>query len=205
MFCFTACPSTTPTVATPSLWQLIYNVTGTYGRLAMFGLKVDGSETGPTVAWSGLTTGAAGTPAITQIINMGNGFGEIAGVLQTDVLGAVSDLVGATTSMTGGTGVTTTTDSCILFAYGVRVTPWSTVAETQGWDPMNPLATVSGADMAMMTSWGIKSPAGSLANHVWTLTGSSSSNGSGIIVALQPTLPLAGEAGVIAYTRGIAN
>src|SRR5215207_8733275 len=55
----------TATCATPSGWTLLagpITSSGTTGRAYIFGLPVTGSETAPTVAWTGLTTGTTGTP-----------------------------------------------------------------------------------------------------------------------------------------------
>src|SRR4051794_2447533 len=87
LLCFTACRSATPTVATPAGWTSILNVTGTNGRLVLFGkVAASTSEAAPSVVWSSLTTGASGTPVQAVVA----AFRNLASLV-ADVAGAAND------------------------------------------------------------------------------------------------------------------
>lgn len=190
LFCFTYCPSATPTVATPASWQLLWNITGTTGRIACFALKVDGSEVAPTVTWSSLTTGAAGTPCHARIINFGTGWLESAGALVVDTLGTVSNQAADATIQAGGATLTTTAADTWIFAHGTR--PSSTLSgvvdaggEPTPWALGQADATTSGADGYGFMSYGVGPSAGSVVNaHTWTLTGGASVASSGVMIAI---------------------
>lgn len=193
MFCVTQAGSATATVATPTSWQSIYNVVGTHGRLALFVRKVDGSETAPTVTWSGLTTGATGTPTYARIINMGSGFYDIAGTLQVDVIGAVSDQAASATVMAGGAAITTLTDGAYVFSQGLFrddvLTGISDAGTGITWAGILADAVTTGSDMLIGWSWGTKTPVGEVGAHTWTLTGATAFPSSGVMVAFPPEPP----------------
>lgn len=205
LLCFTACPSPTPTVATPSGWQLLWNVTGANGRLACFGHKVDGSEAAPTVTWSGLTTGAAGTPCTARIMDMGSGWLESAGLLVVDTLGAVTDQAASATINAGGTGFTTS-GGTYVFGHGVRSDDAVTTIIDTGGEPVPWVVFVadsstSGADMMQIISANDGPPAGSVINdHTWTLTGGASFVSSGLMIAMAVSPPVDDVANYV-YTR----
>lgn len=192
LFCFTACTSTTATVATPSGWQSACNVVGANGRLVCFAKKVAGGETAPTVAWSGLTTGLAGTPCNARILNMGTGFNEVAGVLQTEVLGAASDQAASPTTMAGGAAITTVSPGAICFAMGVRQSEVISAIGDAGvgltWTAVIADTNVSGNGFVHAMSWGIKTAPGVIGAHTWTVTSTASVTSSGVILSLQAAL-----------------
>lgn len=192
LFCFTACTSLTATVATPAGWQSTGNVVGANGRVVCFAKKVAGGETAPTVAWSGLTTGLAGTPCSARIFNMGTGFNEVAGTLQIEVLGAVSDQAASTTTMAGGAAVTTTNPGAICFAMGVRQNEALTAIGDAGtglaWTAVMADTNVSGAGIMHAMSWGIKTAPGVIGAHTWAVTSTASVASSGVILSLQAAL-----------------
>lgn len=193
MFCVTACASPTPTVATPAGWQSVYNVTGTNARLALFVRVTDGSETAPTVTWSGLVTGASGNPCMARIVNLGTGFMVIGGLLQTDVLGAVQNLAATATTVAGGTGITTVADADLLFGHGVFLDDTITSQASAGtgvvWTDVLNHPSTSGSDMRMLWAWATKSPPGAVGDHTWTLTGATAFASSGVMVAIKPIPP----------------
>lgn len=207
MFCFTSCTSATPTVATPSGWQLIYNVTGTNGRLALFALKVTGSEAVPTVTWSGLTTGTSGTPCTARIINFGTGFLESAGALVVDVLGAVASQAADATINAGGLSLTTVGADTFFFAYGLRNDDALTAVVDAGGEPVAWILAVadqltSGADACVLMSYNYgPSTAGAIVNdHTWTITSGTSIASTGVMVAMALTAPVDDVAQIL-YTR----
>jgi hypothetical protein len=205
LFCFTACPSATPTVATPSGWQLLWNVTGANGRLACFGCKVTGSESAPTVTWSSLTTGASGTPCTARVLNWGSGWLESAGLLLVDTLGAVTDQAASSTISAGGTGFTTS-GGTYVFAHGVKADDALTGIVDAGGEPVPWVVwvadtTTSGADMMQVISANDGPPAGSVINdHSWTLTGGASFPSSGLMIGMAVSPPV-DAVDVNIYTR----
>lgn len=194
LFCFTACTSAAATVATPSGWQSVANVTGTNGRMVLFARKVAGGEANPTVTWSSLTTGTSGSPCDAHITNMGTGFKEVAGLLQVEVLGSVSNQASSATVVAGGTGITTSNDPTYVFAMGVRQDDAASSITDAGtglvWGGLNGDQTTSGIDMLTALSWGTKSPAGAIGDHTWVLTGGVAAVSSGVMLALLPVPPV---------------
>jgi hypothetical protein len=191
LFCYTACTLPAATVATPSGWTSLCDITGTNGRLALFSHKVVGGETAPTFTWSGLTAGATGTPCDAHIVNMGTGFGEVAGALSVQLIGAVSNQAASTTVMAGGAGVTTTSDNTVLFAMGVRgddaATGFIDAGTGVSWSGILADQSTSGNDMLTALSWAEKATAGTVSDHTWTVTGGTSVASSGVIVVLAPS------------------
>lgn len=191
MLCPTMCTKPTAAVATPAGWQSVCNVSGTNGRLALFAKKVVGGETAPTVTWSGLTAGATGTPCDAHIVNMGTGFGEDAGLLIVDALGAASSTAASTTVMDGGSGITTASTNAVVLAMGVRLDDAATGISEVGtgltWQGIFADQSTSGSDMLTAMSWGEKNPAGAIGAHQWAITGGVSAASTGVMLALQPT------------------
>lgn len=190
----TQCRSATPTVATPSGWTSLLNITGTNGRIALFAKIIDGSETpGGTVnvVWSGLTTGTSGTPCIARMasvsgLDTAGGLGSI-----VDVAGTISNQAASTTVAAGGSAITTTRDESMVIVISTRlddVGTWATlgVSDTVTWAKVTATSiTTSGADMAMEWQWGQRVAAGSIAAKSFTLSGASSFASSGVMIALK--------------------
>jgi hypothetical protein len=207
MFCWTVSTSTSATVTTPADWQLIFNVVGTYGTLALFAKRIVGDEVSVTVTWSGLTTGASGTPCIAEVINMGTGFAEdVDGRLIVNVLGPVSNQAASSTVFAAGGGMTTTVDGAIVLLTGVRrddtLSGWTQVGTGVTTAIINSVPTTSGADAHMLMWWGVMPTAGVLSDYTWTITGAVSSTSSGVMVALVPTPPEIDYAPTLIFTRG---
>jgi hypothetical protein len=96
LLCFTESRSNSATCATPAGWTLLANVasgTASGGRIYVFGLVVDGTETAPTVTWSGLTTGTSGSACQARILSVGG----------VDVSGGASAILDGTVQNTDAT------------------------------------------------------------------------------------------------------
>lgn len=198
ILCFTTCRTATPTVATPTGWVSVLNVTGANGRLVIFAKQVDGTETAPSVVWSGLATGNAGSPVQAQCaLVRGLFISSLAPVI--DVLGAVSDQASSTTVYAGGAGITTTQGGTFVLVLGTRQDDAGTVAtlpasDSVTWARIGYDGTTHGADKSQIWSYGRKIVAGSIAAKSWSISGTSTSAASsGVIVALRerPIPPLA--------------
>lgn len=206
LMCFTSCTKATATVATPSGWVSVWDVTGANGRMTCFAVKVNGSETAPTLVWSSLTTGTSGTPCMSRIINVGTGLLESGGLPVVDTLGAVTDQAASATINAGGTGFTTS-GGTYVFAHGVRSDDAisAMIVDTGGepvpWVPWVADATTSGADGMNIISANDGPPGGSVINdHSWTLTGGASFVSSGVMVAMAVSPPVDDVSSYI-YTR----
>ena len=99
LLCYTACRSSTPTVATPSGWTSLANVAATNGRLALFGKVAAGGDAAPSVTWSSLTTGTSGTPPAAFCCAFRGG--GLTG-LTVDVAGGAANGAASTTTSAGG-------------------------------------------------------------------------------------------------------
>lgn len=192
LFLFTACTLASATVATPAGWTTLYNLTGTNGRVVLFVRRATGADSAPTVTWSGLTTGAAGTPCGAQILNYGQGFGEVLGALSINVQGTVNDQAASTTVMAGGTAVTTTTPNAIVFSQGIRASSTATGIAEAGtgitWTNVMAHQIASGATALHCVSYGNLAVPATLGAHTWTITGGTSVASSGVTTGLSPTL-----------------
>lgn len=194
LLCFTACRSATPTVATPSGWTQLLNVTGTNGRIALFGkIAASASETAPSVTWSSLTTGTSGTPAQAQCAV----FSGVLSPLTVDVTGTVENGAAATATSASGTAITTLTDQDLVLALSTRLDDAGTWSAPAGFTLIDGVGTTSGLDFATGWAFQVKTPAGSVAPADFGLAGASSFASSGVLVGLK---------GVISSTvTGAAN
>lgn len=185
---WTCTTSATATVSTPSGWQSVYQVAGANGSLALFARKLVGGEADPSLTWTGVTTGASGTPSIARTINMGTDFGEdVSGLLQVDVQSPVSDLSTATDTA-GGLEAEVMVNNSIVFCHGVFGDDAMTgIVDAATGITLELLAadgTTSGTDLVQMMSWGTRTPAGIIGDHTWALTGTAGAFGSsGVWVA----------------------
>lgn len=208
LMCFTFCTSATATVALSAGWQSLWNAAGSAGRVAGFTCLVTGSETAPTVTWTGTTTGTSGTPCVAIVINIGTGLLETGGLLTVDATSAFSD---DTTSgvQAGGAAFYTVTPDAWIFAHGVRRDSSLSSVATAGGAPVSPwinmvaATTTSGAGMAYFLAMGAgPTLSGDLVTeHSWSLTGAIAVASSGLMVAIQ-TPPVPSEPGELKFTRG---
>lgn len=182
---FTGCRSPVPTVATPSGWTPLLNVTGTYGRLALFARAVTGSETAPNVVWSSLILGASGSPIQARIAAFTN--------LDNSVMASMVDVLGSTTDSTsgtqsaGGSAVTSLADNDLVLSLTTRQeTAFGTFTAPIGMANVTaPFTTTSGADMLMGWAYQAKTIAGAVGGNTFGLTVASPVGSSGVVVALK--------------------
>lgn len=183
VLCFTTCRSATPTVATPTSWAVILNLTGTNGRLALFARVKDPTwSAAPSVVWSGLTTGTAGTPVQAQCA-AARDLKIISNVPVLDVTGTVANGAASTSSSAGGAAVTTVLAEDLVLALSTRLDDAGTWTAPAGFTTIGAGGTPSGADMAQAWAWKVKSPAGSEAAADFGLSGATSFASSGVMVA----------------------
>jgi hypothetical protein len=207
IFCFTTSTSASATVATPSGWQSLCNVAGANGKAACFARVVDGTETAPTVTWSGLTTGTGGTPCYARLVNAGTGWLVSGGALTVDIVSGVSDQVADTTIMAAGASFTAVSGNTWVWAIGVRLDDVATGVVDAGGEPVAWTIifgdnTTSGADMLAVVGYGLGPTAGStVTTHTWTITGGTSVASSGVMIAIQLE-PIVDSVDRHLYTRG---
>ena len=207
---FTCCRSPTPTVATPTGWTQLLNVAGANGRLALFALKVTtGSEAVPSVVWSGLTAGTAGTPVQARIAafrNLNND--DLTAMI--DVVGAVADGSASTSSSNAGGAVTTVAERDLVIALTTRQEPTGSILAASGFTSISAsMGTTSGADFAMAWSYQVKDDASAGAASNFTLSGAQSATSSGVKIALKARAAVVtsysqevlATAGVLGYWR----
>lgn len=210
LFAFTECTSLTATVGASSGWNVVYSVLTGVGRLACFACKTTGSETVPTITWTGTTTGTSGTPCAGRVLNMGTGFQESAGLLTVDIISSIGTATAADVQA-GGASFYTTLPNTWVIAHGMRSddTVFSVAADTGGapvlWTLVFASVTTSGIGMGFVGAAGIgpSGVGGLVMEHTWALSGAAAANSQGIMVALALPTP-AGEPGLVAYTRGRA-
>lgn len=189
LLCYTACRSATPTVATPSGWTQLLNVTGTNGRLVLFGkIAASGSETAPSVVWSGLTTGTSGTPVQAQCAVFTGMLGTMTGLV--DVTGTVEDGAASTTVSASGAAVTTATDFDLVLSLTTRLDDAGTFTQPSGFTMIGQAGSTSGADFATAWAFLVKTPAGSVAPADFSLASAVSFASSGVLVALKGSTPV---------------
>lgn len=187
LLCFTACRSATPTVATPSGWTQLVNVTGTNGRLALFGKVATSTAEGtPSVVWSGLTTGNSGTPVQARV----QAFSGVLAALTVDVAGAVADGAASTATSAGGAAITTLTTDDLVLSLTTRLDDaFTTFTAPSGFTNVTAaMGTTSGLDFAMGWAYQVKTPAGAVTAPNFGLTGATSFASSGVMVALKPVV-----------------
>ena len=121
---WTTCRSITATVATPSGWTLLTGfpkVSGTAsgGTMYVFARVRDGTESAPTVAWSGVATGTGGDSSLARIFAWR--FADVAAGAQAAIDGTptVTDAA-VTTSMTFP-AITTALANSLAVAMGFRI------------------------------------------------------------------------------------
>lgn len=185
LLCFTACRSATPTVATPSGWFSILNVTGTNGRMALFFKRAAStSEAAPSVVWSGLTTGSSGTPVQAVV----RAFSGLAAGSIADVVGTVADGAASTATSAGGAAITTLTADDLVLSLTTRLDDaFTTFTAPAGFTNVTAaMGSASGLDFAMGWAYQVKTPAGAVTAPNFGLTGATSFASSGVVVALKP-------------------
>ena len=185
----TFCRSGTPTVATPSGWTQLVNVAGTNGRIALFGkIAASGSESAPSIVWSGLTTGTSGTPVQAQCAVFSGMLDTITGI--TDVLGTVENGAASTSAAASGNAITTVDpDDCVI-ALSCRLDDVGTWTPPAGFTAIGSALTTSGADMSFAWAYQVKATPGSVAPADFGLVGASSFASSGILIALKKRIPV---------------
>jgi hypothetical protein len=182
LLCFTACRSATPTVATPAGWTPLINITGTNGRLAVFGkIATSTSEAAPSVTWSTLTTGTSGTPAAAIVA----AFTQAA--LTVDVAGTIANGAASTATSAGGSTITTLTNNDLVLALTTRLDDaFTTFTAPAGFTNVTAAqGTTSGADFAIGWAYQVKATAGSVTAPNFGLTGASSFASSGVMLSLK--------------------
>lgn len=193
LLCATFCRATAPTVATPSGWTQLINIAGTICKIALFGkVAASASESNPSVVWSGLTTGTGGTPVQAQCAVFSNMLNLIASIV--DILGAVENAAGSTTTVASGAPITTLTDEALVLSLAARPDDVGTWAAPSGFTLVGSALTTSGADMAFGWAYQIKTVKGSVAPADFGLSGGAVSQSSlGILIALKPTTHILGR------------
>lgn len=185
LLCFTACRSATPTVATPAGWTSILNITGTNGRLALFAKRAAStSEAAPSVVWSGMTTGTAGTPAEAQVAAFKNL--DVPATV-ADVTGAVANGAASTATSAGGAAITTLAANDLVVSLTTRLDDaFTTFTAPAGFTNVAAASgTVSGSDMAIGWAYQVKAAAGAVTAPNFGLTGATSFASSGVMIALK--------------------
>ena len=183
LLCFTACRSATPTVATPAGWTSLLNITGTNGRLALFGkVATSTSEAAPTVAWSGLTTGNSGTPCGARI----QAVSGLEATIAVDVTGTIENGAASTTVSASGTAITTVTANDLVLALSTRLDDAGTWSAPAGFTLVNSNGSASGSDFAFAWAYQVQAAPGSSAPADFGLASASSFASSGVQVALKP-------------------
>ena len=184
LLCYTACRSATPTVACAG-WTQLANVTGTNGRMALFGkIATSASETAPSVVWSGLTTGTSGTPVQAQC-SVFTGTQLNVGALGTIENGAASATVSAS-----GTGITTVADNALVLALSARLDDAGTWTPPSGFTEIGEAASTSGADMSFSWAYQVKATAGAVAPADFAIASGVSFASTGLLVALRSIVPV---------------
>lgn len=210
LWCFTNSTAQSATVSLSAGWATIWNITSTNMHVAAFVTKVTGSETAPTVTWTGLTTGSSGTPCTAVVFNLGTGWLEVAGALVVDATSPVATYTADAATNAGGAAFYTSRADTWVFSTGVRLdNTFGGLATDAGgspviWTSIAATASTSGADMAYLLAMG-QGPSGVgglVTEHTWVTTGAAVDS-SGVMIALAMT-PLPGEAGPLIYTRGRA-
>jgi len=183
----------TSVVAGPAGWTQIINA-GTNVKIGVFIRLVDGTETQPSITWSGLTTGTAGSPVIATMYN-------IAGLLQNqasvlDVAGAPLEQVASSTVQAGGAAITTVTANAVVFLIAARLDDDiiggmdSPPATEFPWTRLGFEWTTSGTDNGFEVYWGTKATPGVVAQKTLSMTGASSDASTGVMFALKPGPPI---------------
>lgn len=180
LLCFTACRSATPTVATPSGWTLLLNVTGTNGRIALFGkIATSTIEAAPTVAWSGLTTGTSGTPCGARI----QAFRGLS--LDVDVTSTIQNGAASTTASASGNAMTIVSADDLALCLSTRLDDVGTWSAPTSLAMINANGSTSGADFTFAWAYGSGPAVGSFAPVDFGLSGAVSFASSGIAIALK--------------------
>lgn len=189
LLCYTMCRSGTPTVATPSGWTSLVNIAATNGRIVLFGkIATSAAETNPGCAWSGLTSGNSGSPAMAQCSVWTGMPDTITGI--TDVLGTVENGAASATASASGNAITTLTDNDLVLALTTRLDDAGSWTAPSGFAGIGWNGTTSGSDMAYGWAYQVKTPAGSVAAADFTLSGGSSFASSGVLIALKARVPV---------------
>lgn len=189
MLLFTSCRLASAAVTAPAGWTQLLNVAGTT-ELALFARVVDGTETAPTVTWTGMTTGTSGSSAQAQIVSWSGLSTDLASIV--DVLGAVVNQAASTTASSGGAAITTSTAGAAVMILSSRqddAGTWAILPTSDGvgWGKVVATATTTtGSDHAQEWQWGNKPSAGVVAAKTFTLSGASSFASSGVMIALKP-------------------
>lgn len=192
--------STSFAVTTPSGWTpllaLNHGSSSTGGRVVVLGREVDGTETNPTVSYSGLTGGNSGTPAGVVIASymdadLSNGVANVLDGSPTIQSNAASKDI-AMQAFTTGVG-----DSYII---NIGVKPASGNAPNwtppANWTEILDTNTASGADMTSYIFTRSIGAAGSTATATATGANTATSANVSVMFALKPFIPTAHEVNV---------
>lgn len=196
LLCFTACRVKAPTVDETSDWTEIANVVGsTLCRLALYAKIADStSVAAPTVEWSTLTTGTSGDPVCAMVAAFsGLNTSNIATI--ADVVGAPAQSANSTTLAGQGLAIVTTIDNDLVLQLAARTDDVANTWDRTGFTNVSggagagaSMLTTSGADMAAHWAYQIKTPAGTVSQTNFSISGGTiiSSPSVGVHVALKP-------------------
>lgn len=223
LICFTVSGvALAATVATPSGWTKILDVTGSsLYRMVLFAkVAASTTEAAPSVVWSNLTTGASGDP-VGAIIRGFSGLDTSDLTTLAEVTGTVTQGSTSSTVTASTPAITTTTDNDLILSLAVRA---DDVANT--WDALTSFGftnvsggagaggamnSQSGHDFAAQWAYKVKSPAGSSASHFYSLSGGTitAQTSAGVQIALKPatvpSVPVNTAAPVISGTRVVGQ
>lgn len=195
LVCFTSSInlSLTAQVATPSGWTKVGEAAGSsaYKHALFVKVATTTSESAPSVAWSGLTTGTAGTSCGAVVFALAN--------VNTANLATVADVVGASstgsssaTAANGGTAITTGLDNSLILKMSIRGRQDLTGYTASGYTNVGATAGIlkttngnSGVGFAAQLATKVMTPAGLEAAANFTLSGAVAAGSMGWMVALK--------------------
>jgi hypothetical protein len=182
LICYTASTLPTPTVATPTGWTRVLDVTGTYGHMVLFAKAVVTTELPPDIVWSNLTAGGPCQARIAAFKNLDND--NLASIV--DVVGTVSNNTSSSGSSTAGATVTTVGDHDLVLALTTRQASAGTFTAPNTFALVSAgFGTTSGTDMAMAWAWQRKAVPGAIVTPNFGLTGAGAAGSSGVVVAFK--------------------
>lgn len=158
LLCFAWSRSNTATVATPARWTLLTgfplrSATTSGGSLYVFAQVVDGTDTDPSVVWSGLATGITTGDSSGAVICSYTGCDVSRGALAAlDGTVTKSDQAGSTTTVTIPS-VTTTLRNSLVVGHALKILDSAmTWTPPAGWNEEVDTSTTTGTGHGMEIS-----------------------------------------------------
>ena len=174
------------------------DVTGANGHIYVGARIVDGTETNPTVTWTGVTTGTSGDSSLAIIHSVSGLRRDTATLL--DATGTVGDTTG-TANVSIGAGITTVEPGVLVLGIchynddAGNITAPVSLPEGVGWLPtllkgpginaFSDQATVNGNDMRQTIYAGIAEAPTTIGAKTQTIVGGTNANSSGCMLSLK--------------------